>query len=316
MLASSSKKKFRVAIQFCFDGLFHKAVAVALRDQLNAYSGGDIIVTLVHVVVDQDAISESAQSLYTQGYDVIVTVGSRCSLYTKKALDLLGGHPSFSLGVRSPESLGLVQSLARPGGQITGVSAQPLDPLMVVKKLMRIAPFRKRWFMPFTPWGEAGKLVEQVQLIRQYVADHSDVMLHTVSVHSPEDAVLAFQNNEGLFDVGIVLEGCAAERAQGDLAQWCWEKEVVFCGTGLQALGVGAACTIGGDISQYADIAFTMLLAFWREGIPLGSQPVQIFPYERKFIANIDMLRRVNMKEEHIKAFCDDDEIEEVRLWV
>lgn len=309
-------KKLRVAILLCFDGALHKTLSSGLRDMLQAVSVGDIVVSMADAAMDEDAISEAAGRLASLGYDVIVTPGARCSVYVKDVLDALGGRPQLFMGARDPLALGLAKTLERPGGHCSGVVREPLDPLAVVKKLMRIAPYRKKWLLPFTPWGEAGRLAEQVQLIRQYVADHSDIMLHTVPVTSAKEAVQVFRDRKDSYNVGLVLEGCTAERALEEIGHICWEHEALLCGTGLQALSDGAACTMGGEYTAYIEEAYDMLMRFWKEGVPLGSQPVRTVSNNQRFVINVDMLRRIDMTREEIAAFCDQEDVEIFRGWV
>jgi putative ABC transport system substrate-binding protein len=71
-----------------------------------------------------DRLSEQAGELVSVKPNVIVTVSHRTSLALKQATATI---PIVFVHVNDPVGIGLVPSLAHPGGNITGLSAQGLD---------------------------------------------------------------------------------------------------------------------------------------------------------------------------------------------
>ena len=67
---------------------------------------------------------ELAAELVRLGVDVLVTSGSQA---TKAAKDATGTIPIIFIGVANPVGAGYVASLARPGGNVTGVTNQLSD---------------------------------------------------------------------------------------------------------------------------------------------------------------------------------------------
>jgi ABC-type uncharacterized transport system substrate-binding protein len=63
-----------------------------------------------------------AQDLVRQDVDVIVTIGTATVMYAKKATTKI---PIVMAGAGEPLELGLVSSLSRPGGNVTGVAHNP-----------------------------------------------------------------------------------------------------------------------------------------------------------------------------------------------
>jgi ABC-type uncharacterized transport system substrate-binding protein len=308
--------RLRVAIVLCFNGVFHKSVSRPLLDIISVQSAGDMSAILVHVSPNQESAHRAAKKLLTDEFDVIVAVGNRCATYIKEVIDYAGGHPFLFLGASNPVALGLVDSLENPGGYCSGVNRVPVKPLAAIEKLIALAPFRKCLLLPYTPWAAAGALEKQVEAIQLFVASRSSMKVIAVPINESEDAVKAFHDHEGQFDMALILEGCAAERATVELARWCWKKDVVLCAPGIQALDEGAACAFGGDFTPYAEEAFAMIQRFWMQKIPFGQQPVQMIPDNRRFGVNIDVLRRVGLQEHEIEALCDQPDILIERTWV
>jgi putative ABC transport system substrate-binding protein len=86
--------------------------------------------------------AEYAAEVVAMKVDVIVTVGSAATLATKRLTSTI---PIVMAAVPNPERLGLVASLARPGGNITGLSTMLGDVYAKTLELIREAmPDRRR----------------------------------------------------------------------------------------------------------------------------------------------------------------------------
>src|SRR6185437_16181531 len=69
-----------------------------------------------------DRLPGQAQDLVGRGVDIIVTIGTATVMVAKKATTTI---PIVMAGVGEPLELGLVPSLAHPGGNVTGVAHNP-----------------------------------------------------------------------------------------------------------------------------------------------------------------------------------------------
>jgi putative tryptophan/tyrosine transport system substrate-binding protein len=69
-----------------------------------------------------DRLPAMAQDLVRRRVDVIVTIGTATVLYAKKATTTI---PIVMAGAGEPLELGLVSSLSRPGGNVTGIAHNP-----------------------------------------------------------------------------------------------------------------------------------------------------------------------------------------------
>jgi len=81
--------------------------------------------------------------------DLLVTVGLRAALLAKEATRTL---PIVAIGVDDPVQMGLVASIARPGGNITGISAAFTGLLAKRLQLLKdIVPAARRFAVVFNP---------------------------------------------------------------------------------------------------------------------------------------------------------------------
>ena len=81
-------------------------------------------IAIEHRYADDDTarLATFAAELVGLKVDVIVTITTQAALAAKKATDLV---PIVMAGSSRPVELGLIQSLARPGGNVTGVTNNP-----------------------------------------------------------------------------------------------------------------------------------------------------------------------------------------------
>ena len=94
----------------------------AFRQTLRGYGyieGQNILIETRHEGGDLDRLPDEAAELAGQKPDVFVAVTTNAALAAKKAA---GTIPLVFMGVTDPVTAGLVESLARPGANVTGVT--------------------------------------------------------------------------------------------------------------------------------------------------------------------------------------------------
>src|SRR5262249_2735249 len=94
----------------------------AFRDTLRdkGFVGGkNVLVEARHAAGDIARLPVAAASLVAAGVDVIVTAGTPA---TKAAKEATGSLPIVFVGAAAPVERGLVNSLTRPGGNVTGMA--------------------------------------------------------------------------------------------------------------------------------------------------------------------------------------------------
>lgn len=106
-----------------------EALVAGLREH-GYVEGKNIAIEYRSGGVKPESLRAAAAELVAAKVDVIVTIGTPPSLAAKATSTTL---PVVMVGVGDPIGTGLVQSLARPGGNLTGTSN--LSPPLVVKRL-------------------------------------------------------------------------------------------------------------------------------------------------------------------------------------
>jgi len=98
---------------------------------------------------DPDAIDREIGKLLSQGVDLLFTGGNMVSLRAKKAVE--GTDVPIIIGASSrPVEEGLVDSLQRPGGNITGVRTADSIPKML-ELLAMVTPEKRKFYLPYNP---------------------------------------------------------------------------------------------------------------------------------------------------------------------
>ncbi len=91
-------------------------------EELGYIEGRDVVIESRFADTYWDRLPGQAQDLVGRGVDVIVTIGTATVMVAKKATTTI---PIVMAGVGEPLELGLVPSLAHPGGNVTGVAHNP-----------------------------------------------------------------------------------------------------------------------------------------------------------------------------------------------
>jgi putative ABC transport system substrate-binding protein len=111
-------------------------------------------------------------------------------LAVKAAQNLTKTIPIIMTGMNDPVAAGLVASLARPGGNITGVSTMAEDVLLKLIEIMREAlPGVRKLTVMTNPTNPSN--APMVDTLKRYVAD-KELTIATVGVSSPADLDAAF----------------------------------------------------------------------------------------------------------------------------
>jgi putative ABC transport system substrate-binding protein len=120
-IAQQSGKVWRIGDVLPSDPAGHWAQALEQHLAERGYvEGGNLVLLNRFTGPQPDKIEEAVVSLAPQ-VDLLVVWGSIAGMAAKK---FAGGVPTVFLTIGFPVELGLVRSLARPGGNITGITAE------------------------------------------------------------------------------------------------------------------------------------------------------------------------------------------------
>jgi putative ABC transport system substrate-binding protein len=136
-----------------------------------------------------DLVREIARNLVRENVDVIVTPGTQVTRAVKQETNSI---PIVMVAVGDPVGVGLVASLARPGGNITGLSNMMPDVAgKRLEILKEIAPDATRIAILFNP-ANAGNVLDVKAT--EAAARTMGVTTHSLEVRAPSDFVNAFSS--------------------------------------------------------------------------------------------------------------------------
>jgi putative ABC transport system substrate-binding protein len=160
---------------------WHQAFRLGLRD-LGWVEGKNISIEYRYAEGRNDRLPELAADLVRIKVDVIVASVNADALVAQKATRAI---PIVMVSAGDPVATGLVESLARPGGNVTGLSQMTVE--MVGKRLellKEMVPKLSRVAVLWNPQGAAATLNwKEIQL----PARQMGVQLHSLEVRSPDD---------------------------------------------------------------------------------------------------------------------------------
>lgn len=166
-----------------------------------------------------DRLPGQAHDLVGRGVDVIVTIGTATVMVAKKATTTI---PIVMAGAGEPLELGLVTSLAHPGGNVTGVAHNP-GPEFAGKSLELLRDASPKISRVAVLWDSAA-LHENPSLEGQRVAARMlglSLLIHDIAeAHSDAAfaAVLSALESEGVEAVFVYPNFIAAKHARALLA--------------------------------------------------------------------------------------------------
>jgi putative tryptophan/tyrosine transport system substrate-binding protein len=136
-----------------------------------------------------DLVRETARNLVRENVDVIVTPGTQVTRAVKQETNSI---PIVMLAVGDPVGVGLVASLAQPGGNITGLSNMMPDVAgKRLEILKEIAPDATRIAILFNP-ANAGNVLDVKAT--EAAARTMGLTTHSLEVRAPSDFANAFSS--------------------------------------------------------------------------------------------------------------------------
>ena len=190
--AQQAKKVPRIGLLSPFSpsatARWHEAFRKGLRD-LGWVEGKNISIEYRYAEGKRDRLPELAADLVRLKVDVIVAAVNTDAVAAKKATSTI---PIVVASAGDPVALGLVESLARPGGNITGLSQ--IAPELAGKRLellKEIVPKLSRVAVIWNPQGTTSPLSwKEIQL----PARELGVQLHSLEARSSNDFDKAFED--------------------------------------------------------------------------------------------------------------------------
>lgn len=187
--------------------------------ELGYVEGRDVVIESRFADTYWDRLPGQAQDLVGRGVDIIVTIGTATVMVAKKATTTI---PIVMAGAGEPLELGLVTSLAHPGGNVTGVAHNP-GPEFAGKSLQFLRDASPKISRVAVLWDSAA-LHENPSLEGQRVAARTlglSLLIHDIAeAHSDAAfaAVLSALESEGAEAVFVYPNFIAGKHARAILA--------------------------------------------------------------------------------------------------
>ncbi len=150
-----------------------------------------------------DKIDSITKSVLDAKIDLILALNTPA---TKSVQQATAGTniPVVFLPVTDPVKSGFVQSVQRPGGNLTGISAGLSVQGQRLEWLLKLVPKIKRIYVPYDPGDEASAIALPVV---QNVASQLGVQLSLGEVHSSDDITASIANLPADVDAIFIMPG-------------------------------------------------------------------------------------------------------------
>jgi putative ABC transport system substrate-binding protein len=165
----------------------HQAFQVSLND-LGWVDGKNINIEYRYAEGSGDRLYDLAADLVRLKVDVIVTSVTADALAAQKATRTI----PIVVAVGDPVALGLVQSLARPGGNVTGLSTMSVE--TAGKRLELLTAMLPKLSQVAVLWDPESPISTLAWKETQLPARRLGVQLHSLEVRSPNELDQAVEN--------------------------------------------------------------------------------------------------------------------------
>jgi putative tryptophan/tyrosine transport system substrate-binding protein len=224
-----------------------KPLAAALEQRLAelGYQNGRNINIVIRIVAPQPDIVEKAITVLLPDIDILMVLGTIGGVAAKKVAPQV---PTVFCSVGSPVEIGLVQSLAHPGGLMTGITFEAaieaygkrLQILKeIVPQLRRVAVLRAS--------GDAN--VRPAMAALDQAAPHLGMTLSGFDVHSADDLDGAFGDmQKSSMEAVIVVAGNLTYANFRRISELALQARLPSCTAFREAVIAGGLVRIGPDV--------------------------------------------------------------------
>ena len=196
----------------------------AFRQGLRALGyveGKDIVIQYQNAGGKVDQVARNAMELVRLKVDIIVVGGNSGIRAAKKAT---GTIPIVMTSVGDPVSLGLITSLARPGGNITGLTQ--MSPNLTGKRLELLKELLPTVTQVSFIWDPANPGMTLRFNEAQAAARALGITLHSVELRSPNELTTAFAAINNAHPGALVIPAPIGSRYEKQIADFAEKKRL------------------------------------------------------------------------------------------
>jgi putative ABC transport system substrate-binding protein len=185
---ANAQQRFKIGLlEAGGDNLFFTEPFLRKLEELGYVEGKNLVVERRPAEGNTERLKDFATELVRQQVDVIVTIGTPAGFAAKQATNTI---PVVLGAISDPVGVGLVASLARPGGNITGNSL--MAPELSAKRLEVLRTLSPEISRFAILWDSSNPGMAKRVQETQTAADQSHVILHVVGPRNFDELRAAF----------------------------------------------------------------------------------------------------------------------------
>ena len=219
---------------------------------------------------DKNLLKEEGKRLLLLKPDLIYSMSTPATLVMKE-LTAESQIPVIFGPVSNPAKVGIVKEMKVPGGNITGVTFGPQEPLRL-EMLLKFIPDLNDILVPYNPNDKSP--VIGVKLIKE-TAKRLGVNIHTIEVTSVKELKSKLNGYNGSFDAIFVPTDSILVSQTPYIAQYAISKNIPFTCPQREGVKAGALFSYGfsiEDVGMQAARLVHMVLS----GTDPGSIPIEL----------------------------------------
>ncbi|MDQ5941092.1 MAG: putative tryptophan/tyrosine transport system substrate-binding protein [Candidatus Dependentiae bacterium] len=312
-------KPIRIGIIYHPDNVEHSSVAnqfaklLALPSEENDFFPG-----LLPTKLNTDSLRSRVVLREDGVFAFYISIGTFFTVSLSNAYKNVEPTPTLFVGVADPVAAGVVQSLDRPGGSLSGVIME-LDSLMAYAEiLVHCYPWIKRVLLPYKRRGVGGLLKERALASATYLLERG-FEVHLAPVDSTSEAMIEVEKCLTDVDSILLLEGCISAQIVPQLVRLCYRfNKRLFANIGKAGIALGAAFSYGADYGVVVQEGVRMIHRHFDTRKPMETMSVRMVPNNRVLYINETVLRMIGDGDEFIerlRKMADGITIVMVKYW-
>jgi len=236
---------------------------------------------------DKGLVDQVCNAALQKGADCVVCVGRTFAqiwgnVLRKRAIII----PTVFFGVQDPVEFGLVESLARPGGCLTGVLMGQCSAEVPSRLMHLIMPKISKVLVPYyTIQAVPGVDLQRAETVAYFAA--RGVSVKFVGIDSHADALKRVEVSLPGEELVITLEGDHINDACAPGMVRLTERHgVAYCSRQMECIGAGAPFVFCFETRFLAEAAFDLVWGILLEGKNPAVTPLTVLDNCREFIVN------------------------------
>ena len=274
------------------DGAYARSVSVFLPEMLRRsgyVEGQNLVLEWRWGDGKIERLREGAADLIRLNMDVIIASSNGPIATARKATKTI---PIVMVGGNVPVEAGIIESLARPGGNITGTTYTP--PEVATKNLQLVKDFFPRTRRLSVVYDPTFVGMMQYKAALDRVAPSIGIVLHYVEVRRPDDFALAFAAIEKARPDALAIIPTEVIRTNVErLIQFAHKRKLPTFGSGRNVVDAGGILYYGPDTRQIWERSVSYVDRVLRGARP-SELPVEQ-PDRYELIVNLKAARALNL---------------------